>query len=161
MPVRATKHFKIDRRQFGKLGAFDPWLDVDSPLFVDPTLLEACAIPEFIGSRDLVLEHYDKIFRLLLLAKPGSRLWSEAVRLVAFHEMPGLALGYSSASTQGGGIGADLAASIVATAKEIIDAGVEDPIIFEIVGLFERGIGPDRISDMTCRILGERIYAFS
>jgi len=161
MPVRATKHFKIDRRQFGKLGAFDPWLDVDSPLFVDPTLLEACTIPEFVDSRDLVLAHYDKIFRLLLLAKPESRLWSEAVRLVAFHEMPGLALGYSSASTQGGGIGADLAASIVATAKEIIDAGVEDPIIFEIVGLFEKGIGPDRISDMTCRILGERIYAFS
>ena len=64
MPVRATKHFKIDRRQFGKLGAFDPWLDVDSPLFVDPTLLEACTIPEFVGSRDLVLAHYDKIFRL-------------------------------------------------------------------------------------------------
>jgi hypothetical protein len=75
--------------------------------------------------------------------------------------MPGLALGYSSASTQGGGIGIELAASIVGTAKEIIDAGVEDPIIFEIVGMFERGIGADRISDMTCRILGERIYVFT
>lgn len=57
MPVRATKFFKINRRQFQASGAFDPWLDVDSPLFVDPTLLEACTIPEFAGTRDLDLEY--------------------------------------------------------------------------------------------------------
>jgi hypothetical protein len=161
MPVRVTKHFKIDRRSFHKLGAFDTRLDVDSRLFVDPTLLDACSVTEFVGSRDLVLQHYEAIYRLLVLASPGDCLWREAIQKVAFREMPGIALGYSSASTQGGGIGTDLAASIVQTAKEIIDAGVEDPIIFEIVGLFEKGIGPDRISDMTCRILGEKIYEFS
>jgi len=161
MPVRMTKHFKIKRREFARTGAFDPWLDVDSKLFVDPTLLEACTVPEFVGSRDLVLNHYDSLFRLLLVAKQGDSLWRAAVRKVAFHEMPGIALGYSSASTQGGGIGIDLAASILATAKEVIDAGVEDPIIFEMVGVFEKGIGSDRISDMACRILGGKIYAFS
>jgi len=161
MPVRATKHFEIDGRKFRRTGAFDPWLDVDSRLFVDPTLLEACPTPEFADSRSLVLSHYEKLFRLVLKARPGDSLWQAAIRQVAFREMPGLALGYSSASTQGGGIGIDLAASIVRTAKEIIAAGVEDPIIFEMVGLFEKGIGPDRISDMTCRILGPRIYSFT
>jgi hypothetical protein len=160
MPVRATKHFKIDRRKFGKFGAFDPWLDVDSKLFVDPTLLEACTILEFVGTRDRVLGHYEAIFRLVLAAKHGDALWRAAIERVAFHEMPGMALGYSANSTNGGGIGVELAASIVGTAKEIIAAGVQDPIIFEMVGLFEKNIGPDRISDMTCRILGSRIHTW-
>jgi hypothetical protein len=39
------------------------------------------------------------------------------------------------------------------TAKEIVDLGVDDPDLFVAMGLFEAGIGPDRISDMSANVI--------
>lgn len=43
--------------------------------------------------------------------------------------------------------------SVIQTAKEIVELGVEDPDLFVAMALFEEGFGPDRISDMTTNVI--------
>lgn len=47
------------------------------------------------------------------------------------------------------------------TIKELINAGKIDPVIFELLGVFQEGIGADRISDLITFILIENIYSFT
>jgi hypothetical protein len=47
------------------------------------------------------------------------------------------------------------------TGKEIVDAGIRNPRIFELVGLFQDGVGPDLISDMIGTILHEPLVAYT
>ncbi|MCY0856451.1 hypothetical protein [Cupriavidus sp. D39] len=47
------------------------------------------------------------------------------------------------------------------TIHEIVQAGVKDPALFELVGAFEENIGPDRISDMIARIIIQDLIAFT
>lgn len=161
MPKRISEGFKIRRHIFFKTGAFDSWLDQDSPLFIDPLLLNGCSAPEFNGSRDDILAYYGIVIRILLNSTPNDRGWRAAKERLAFKEMPGLSLGYSKGSTRGSGIGKDFAGTILKTAYEILQIGINDPALFEVIGLFEDGIGADRISDMTANIVNQRIYAYS
>lgn len=70
-----------------------------------------------------------------------------------FKEIGNTALGYSDSGTGGNAIGEILAGKILNTVSLLLKAGVNDPAIFELVGLIEKGIGADRISDMTILIL--------
>lgn len=91
---------------------------------------------------------------MLVQSKSNSdALWKEAHKRLQFKEMGNTALGYSKNGTGGNAIGPTLAAKILKTANEIVAAGINDPIIFELVGLLEENIGADRISDMTISIL--------
>ena len=46
----------------------------------------------------------------------------------------------------------------IETARQIVELGVEDPDLFVAMALFENGVGPDRIRDMTTNvILGDLI----
>src|SRR4051812_30127938 len=47
--------------------------------------------------------------------------------------------------------------SYMTTAKQIVELGVEDPDLFVAMALFEEGVGPDRVSDMTTNEL--RVFA--
>ena len=47
------------------------------------------------------------------------------------------------------------------TAREIVDLGVDDPDLFVAMGLFEEGIGPDRISDMASNVILPDLLAFN
>ena len=58
-------------------------------------------------------------------------------------------------------MGEGLRRSILRTAKEIVDAGIDDPEIFELVGILEEGVGADRISDMVGRIIVQDILTYT
>jgi hypothetical protein len=47
------------------------------------------------------------------------------------------------------------------TAKAIVELGVDDPDLFVAMGLFEDGIGPDRISDMTTNVIFADLLTFN
>jgi hypothetical protein len=47
------------------------------------------------------------------------------------------------------------------TAKAIVDLGIDDPDLFVAMGLFEEGIGPDRISDMATNVIFPDLIAFN
>lgn len=75
--------------------------------------------------------------------------------------MRGLCIGYSSKGTSGAGMGAKTITALLDVTKEILDAGIADPTIFELVGMLQEGVGADLISDMTANIIIEHLLRYS
>jgi hypothetical protein len=162
MPVSISNHIGVDAKDFAKTDAFDAILDIDSKFFIDPHLLKDNKIPELASSYSKITKRFEEILQLLSASKiEGDSFWREALRRFRFPELRGLCIGYSSKGTLGSGMGEMLRIQILRTAKEIVDAGIKDPVFFELLGLFEEGIGPDRISDMIGRIIIDDLYQFT
>lgn len=162
MPTSLSKYLKIPSKTLDSLGVFDPILDHDTRLFIDPLLLKHCKAPEFSSSYANLQARFLAIGKLLHASKiKHDPFWNSAASKMSWHEVRGLCIGYSSSGTAGSGIGSGLRDRILETAKLIIDAGKNDPELFELVGLFEGNFGPDRISDMTANIIEEDILNYS
>lgn len=162
MPVSISDYFGIPKDAFDATGAFDAILDVDSRLFIDPQLLRQTEIPEFATASATLEERFVAIMQLLRSSQSvGDIFWRNADRLFDFPELRGLCIGYSRRSTRGSGMGEQLRAQLLDTAKQIVDAGVDDPAFFEWLGLLEKGVGADRISDMLGRIAAQEIARYS
>lgn len=162
MPVSISEHVGIDPEVFAETGAFDAILDIDSKLFIDPHLLQATTAPELATSYQKVAKRFEEILYILSTSKREDDVfWREALRRFQFPELRGLCIGYSSNGTLGSGMGPELRTHILRTAKEIVDAGIKDPEIFELIGLFEENVGPDRISDMAGRIIVDDLRAYT
>ncbi len=144
------------------LGAFDPILDLDTRLFIDPHLLKHCDIPEFEASYDKFTSHFKSIVKLLDASETkGDVFWNKADRLLSGKEVKGLCIGYASKGTSGSGVSLALRKRLLETAKNIIAKGKDDPELFELVGMFEGDFGPDRISDMTANIIRDDITEYT
>ena len=89
------------------------------------------------------------------LSEPGSKIKG---RLGATY---GTALGYADAGCHGNAIGPALGSRLLNRGHEIVALGVTDPVIFELIGLFEDDFGADRLSDMTVAILGDDFRAYT
>ena len=158
MATRISDALGIDHNLLGATGAFDACIDVDSRLYVDPHLLQAASTPELQASYATFLRHFADVIRLVKASQHvGDRMWREARAKLTFPELRGVGLGFSVGKPTGTGIGDDSAGKLVHTAHEIVSAGIDDPVIFELVGLFEDGVGADRVSDMTVRIIAASI----
>ena len=161
-PITFSKHFNISKAQIDRLGIFDPALNVDTKLFIDPLLLESSQHPEFVSARKSFTKHFENIIKLLPLSKQlGDVPWRNARRLLSFREVSGICLGYGAATIRGSGMGSFLSDNLMQTAKDIIDIGVNDPDLFLVLSLFEEGIGPDRISDMTANVILSDLISFN
>ncbi|MBN1452926.1 MAG: hypothetical protein JW963_18050 [Anaerolineales bacterium] len=162
MPISISEYIGVDWETFAKTGAFDAVLDVDSKLFIDPQLLKHSEAPELQDSYTTLSQRFAEIMKLLSHSKRyGDSFWRQAWRLFPSREVKGLCIGYSASGTSGTGIGKRLRGQILSTAKEIVDAGVQDPEIFELMGLLEEGIGADRISDMVASMIIDDLLAYS
>lgn len=147
---------------FAATGALDPILDVDTRLFIDPSLLRVCSVPELTASYASVVEYFDNVMKIVRnIQEPRDRMWRKADELLKFPEVAGLSIGYASKGTSGSGMGPALREHLLGTIIEIVNAGVSDPTLFELVGIFEDGIGPDRISDMVARIIASDLVKFT
>ncbi|MGE7751577.1 hypothetical protein [Lysinibacillus fusiformis] len=150
----------LDER-LDKHGVFDPLLDVDSNYFINIKRLQKTTIPEFKDSYLKINKRFEDIGVLLSHSKNSSdRFYGTALKLFDFPEVDGIGLGYSN-SVHGSGFGAKLRKQIIGDAKQIIDAGVNAPELFHLVGLFESNVGPDRISDMIACIIKEDILSYT
>lgn len=135
---------------------FDPVLTTDNPVFVDPFLLDYSGEPEFGGAADELFEHFREPFRLL--AKSPS---ADTSGMLDFPEMPETCLGYTAHGTRGAGSGRFFAGEIRKAMVVSIKAGLDSPKHFEEIGLLSPGLGPDRISDIACRIAAARFMAYT
>ncbi|USD79105.1 hypothetical protein M5E03_18655 [Bacillus safensis] len=143
------------------LGVFDPLMDIDSNYFINIKRLKETNIPEFKESYSKINKRFKEIGILLANSKISSdRLYQRALQLFDFPEVNGIGLGYSN-NEHGSGFGPKLRKQIIKDAKQIIDSGVKEPEIFHLVGLFERNVGPDRISDMIACIIEDDIIAYT
>lgn len=163
MPVRLSRYFGVDASELKSRGVFDAHLGIDNKLFVDPKLLKKrLRIPEFAGSRKDITTYFSKVIKLLKVSKKeGDIAWVEAEKRLTFKEEHGAALGYSGAGGFGRAIGPQLAHVLVKRAKEIMALGIEDPEMFELIGLFQEDIGADLLSDMAVSILKHRFLAYT
>jgi hypothetical protein len=150
MPTRFSDVLRVSHARLERLGAFDAFVDIDSKLYVDPYLLTKTRIPELKYARRGFLKHFRDVLSLIRASKrKGDVFWRNAESRLLFPEIPSTGLGYGENTTQGSAVGRKLAAELIETASEIVRAGVTDPTIFELVGLFQENMGPDRISDVT------------
>lgn len=162
MATRLHKALNVSAEVLKEKGVFDGFIDVDSRFHIDPSLLEKCTIPELIDAHNVFKDRFKNVAILLKHSKKvGDSLWRKAVQKLIFKEKKHINLGYSTVDNPGKGIGPELAKRIASTAKEIIDAGMEDPIIFELMGVLEENIGSDRISDMTVNIIYKNLISYT
>jgi len=154
MATRLSDALELHADDLQKLGVFNGFVDLDSLFYVDPFLLKDVKTPELKKSYKQFKKHFSDVIKLIISSnQKGDIFWRNARSLLTFKEIPDICLGYSKNNNKGNAVGSKLADNLLNTASQIIDKGIQDPEIFELVGLLEEHFGPDRISDMTCRII--------
>lgn len=162
-PLRFSECFDIPVALLDDLGVLNPTLNVDTRLFIDPFLLNQSKHSQIsIGAYRTYRSHFEKIIKLLSVSRAvGDVPWRNARQLMEFPEVKGTCLGYGAQSVSGSGSGAFTTDGVMNTAKAIVELGVDDPDLFVAMGLFEDGIGPDRISDMTTNVIFPDLLTFN
>lgn len=157
-----SSKFGIDPKELEKLDIIDTQLTVDTNLFIDPLLLPESKHEEInTGAATAYEQRFEFIIKLLAASKQrGDITWRKAEKLFNFSEVSWTCLGYSS-SVRGSGFGPELISSTLETAAQIVALGVTDIDFFMGLSLFEEGIGPDRISDMTTNIILPHLVEFT
>lgn len=152
--VTFSDHFGVDPDELDALGVFDPYLTVDTPLAIDPKLLDSAPEAELKGAHNKVLERFADVFLLVSQSKrENDKFWKAAYALLDFSEFKGVSLGTSQVSGNGSGWGPVITTQVLRSTKEIAEGGLTNPRFFELLALFEPGVGADRIGDMLGTVL--------
>ncbi len=162
-PLRFSRYYGVAPSHMARLGVFDPTLQVDTKLFIDPVLIRHSAAVELSQAGSArVTTFFTQLYRLLAASRrEGDVAWDAARQRLHFHEQSGTCLGYGGGSISGSGWGPHLTDQLLRRAKEIIDAGVADPELFLLIGLFSENVGPDRLSDMVTNIVLPDLAAYT
>ncbi|QGZ40555.1 hypothetical protein IP92_03433 [Pseudoduganella flava] len=161
-PATISSQFNLSEEVLAEFDVVNVLLATDTLLFIDPMLLTYSKHPEI---HDGAIGEYTQRFRTIIRLLAGSKqkgdaAWKGAERLFKFSEVSWTCLGYGT-SVKGSGFGKDLVATTLDTASQIVGLGVDDVDLFMALALFEEGIGPDRISDMTTNIILKSLIAFT
>lgn len=161
-PATISSEFGVDKAILDKLGVVNTLLNTDTSLFIDPMLLEESSQIEIRdGAYQSYRERFEKIIKLLSVSEKKNDVpWRNAEKLFRFSEISYTCLGYGT-TVRGSGFGRDLVSKTLDTASQIIALGIDDIDLFMALALFEEGIGPDRISDMTTNIILKDLISFS
>ena len=148
-PVLFSKQFGISSAAFDKAGLIEPILNCDTKLFIDPTLIQSSSNPAISGlGFQLLSQRYKDIVDLVdASSKHGDLSWRSARELVNLDECPGLHLGFGGSGTSGSSRPIQLREEVLETIKQAIALGEKNPRLLQLVGLFEKDIGPDTIGD--------------
>jgi len=156
---RANEYFGVSDDIYKKTGAFNPVIGVDSLFFVDTLLLSKTSVPEIKDGLQEIRKYFSDI--IILLKSNSEKARQQALGRLVLREVKGIGIGYGNASDDGSAIGPELAKRLLLTAEELIKIGIDNPAIFEVMGLFEEDFGPDRLSDGLIRILLKKLYKYS
>ncbi|MER9485070.1 hypothetical protein NKI50_03615 [Mesorhizobium sp. M0563] len=162
-PLLFSSHFGIEAAKLAEFGAFDPVLNADTKLFIDPMLLKDAADQTFAhDARIAFTSYFETVIKLIGGSnRQGDAPWKAAERMLQFPEVRFTCLGYGGSTIRGSGGGRMQTDNLVRTAREIIELGVTDPDLFVAMALIEEGIGPDRISDMTSKIIMAQLIEYT
>ncbi len=164
MPIRISDALGVSHAKLDAQGALDGFVDVDSHFHIHPALLANPMVPELADAYGRFEKHFRDIILLLDAANAASSkdaLFRAARDKLIFPEIPIAALGFAKGGTRGRAIGEKLAGQVAETAFQIVKAGIKEPALFELVGLFEEGIGADLISDMCMALILSDVLAFN
>lgn len=142
-------------------GIFDTILDIDANYFINIKRIKDTKEKAFSNSYEKIQNFFRNIYKILSNTNnKNSKLYRQAIKLFDFPEINNIGLGYSK-GRYGSGFGPALAEKIISDAKEIIDAGNKDPDLFQLIGLFEENVGPDRLSDMYSHLIYDDIINYT
>lgn len=162
-PISFSDCFNVDTEDMNKYGIFNPMLNVDTKLFIDPLLLKRSHYG--IISTDAVQQYSERFKNIILLLSnstvEGDITWKNALRLIPQKEVEGTCLGYGGNTISGRSLTEKTRRIIIQTASEIIKVGIKDPDLFMLLPLFEEGIGPDSISDITASSIEDALLDFT
>ncbi len=158
-----SDYFNLDYDDLKDAGIFDAVLEKDSAFFINIQRLKETKCPEFKESYSRIREFFESIATLLDAAEVKGiedKFYRAALGKFQFHEVNGINLGFADSVT-GSGMGDVLRKQIIGDAFDLVKKGCLAPELFELVGLFEDGIGPDRLSDMIATIILPDIKAYT
>jgi hypothetical protein len=126
-PQYFSDHFKIDKSKLKELGVFDPILDSDSRLFVEPSLLQYSSSETFQDAYKAYHEKFGKIYKALSLCEnKGDLHWNIAKNLVDFPEYKSTCIGYGN-SIDGKGSADEFNGKILDSLYSVIDKLKDNP----------------------------------
>ena len=142
---------------------FDPVLEQDSPLYIDPYLVFQDDDPHWSGAYARVVEFFETAAELVLAsgAARDTPAWRKAIRLLHFPEPAEFALGVALGSPRGAGTGPEFAARIAEVLALVGETRVARLASIGGFALFCSGIGVDRISDILSNILKDRFVTYT
>ena len=154
-PTLFSAYFGVSPKAIAGAGLIDPFLDVDTPLFIDPVLLEKSTNATIATSAVARFRrHFEILVRMLAISKAeNDAAWKGARRQLDLSEPPENGLGYGGSGRSGNSRPQDVREAILRTSKEIITLGASDPEMISLMGFFEEDVGPDTISDLTTTVI--------
>ena len=162
-PILFSHKFGINPSILNDEGIFDPILNIDTKLFIDPLLLAQSShkIIKDQAANELN-KYYEDILSLLEVStRKGDFAYNSAIKLMPENEIGGTCLGYGTNSISGRSISNTSKRTIINTADEIIKIGIKKPELFILLPLFEKGIGSDTISDITTFAIQKSLFEFT
>lgn len=150
-PVLFSVKFGVEAQLFDEANLLDPYIDTDTPLFIDPLLIDKSQneILRVEGIQQF-RSYFDKVVRLLAISEQqGDAAWVGAARLLSLKEPAENGLGYSRSKRPGASRPKDVRNQLLQTIKNVIRLGSKDPEMLSLMGFLEEGVGPDTISDFT------------
>jgi hypothetical protein len=164
MKLRYSEYFKIPKEVFDELGVFNGFISYDSRYYLNPKLLKDTNNVFFKNSYDQLRGKFSNIIKLIDKASKANEhdpYFEAAIQAIISHETGYIGLGYSSAGTNGRGIGRVLATSIAQTCFILIKQEKIEPELFELLGVFKKNISVDRISDMIVKVIKDDILNYT
>jgi hypothetical protein len=160
--LRFSEYFRIEPE--GPVGWFDPLLNADTLLFVDPFRVFLESDRRWVQAHARLIDFFNLVMETV--ADSGfnhtSSHWRAAQWLMRFPEPAEFCLGYAAGTTSGSGTGERLGKEMLKAAERTLRAGLMDGYRhFEELRLFEPQIGSDRISDITCNVLKREFIAYT
>lgn len=154
-PILFSKYFGLKPKTLEAAGLIDPFLNVDTQLFIDPVLLEKSANKLIrVDALAAFREHFSSFIRLLAISKrEGDAAWRGAQNILDLSEPTDNGLGYGGSRRGGASRPDEIRETIMRTSKEIVSLGSNDPEMIALMGFFEENVGPDTISDFTTRAI--------
>jgi hypothetical protein len=155
LEIYFSDHFEVPRRTVERYGAFDISLVADLPLFVDPFLL-------FNSKRPVYRALHKQIIEYLVFLKDKAADDALSPNLIdswyRFKEVKQTWLGFSRTGNQGAGLGKDFAVALHSNLHRLFqDFGEKQRITrsshLEKLCLIREGVGRDKISDFTTRLI--------
>jgi hypothetical protein len=158
-PTLFSRYFGVAASELDAAGLIDPFVDVDTPLFIDPVLLATSAHPAISDTAYAAFRlHFSNFIRLLTISQcEGDVAWRAAQQLLDLREPAENGLGYGGSGRSGSSRPDEVRETIMRTSKEVITLGANDPEMISLMGFFEENVGPDTISDFTTRVIVQQL----
>lgn len=160
-PKYFSDQFQIEKFRLKELGVFDPILNVDSRLFIEPALLQYSSSNIIRNSYQTYRQRFTKIFDALSACeREGDFYWTIAEQLVRFPEYKYTCIGYGK-TIDGRGSEKEFNRKILEALYVAIKKCKDYPDLFLFAPYLGKGIGGDRVSDMVQNIIDEEVCDYT